>query len=239
MSSRALTKPRRVKPAAPKVPAAARLARTPPRVETSPGIEFLGKARAARAKIQAWAERDDPQITQIIAAARSVYTRRSTKVPVSLIESTAARWKAISLDGSLSQSSVRTNERTLEITDVRLLSGLGHHHDPRWQTEENEPSILATRHWLKLTKDSLYGGQRVLLFGISISAIAFWYQYGFQISWDDLMTDLAMLAKVVPNDVPGEFSIPCANATFGGFLCEPPLLGSFLAIRTFVSDDMA
>jgi hypothetical protein len=72
-------------------------------------------------RVHQWIERDGAAMLVIAKDAQKIYHRRTTPVPLALMESTATRWKALSLDGCLSQSVV-LHRRDLVITDVRLVA---------------------------------------------------------------------------------------------------------------------
>jgi hypothetical protein len=159
-----------------------------------PAAAFLGVARVARQRIHGWIERDGAEMLRTAKDAKRVYDHRTTPVPLGLLESTAARWKALSRDGCLSQTVV-LDRRDLTITDVRLVAAIGHCHqvaDPRYRVEENEPSVAAVSNRLHLAKRGMDAGTPVL-FGVAMVAIAEWYRLGFETSWEQLMADMADL----------------------------------------------
>jgi hypothetical protein len=69
-----------------------------------PGAEFLGKARKVRRRVHVWAQRDHPLMFKIATDAQKAYLHRTTPAPLSLLETTALRWKALGREGCLSQS---------------------------------------------------------------------------------------------------------------------------------------
>jgi hypothetical protein len=219
-------KPRRVEPTAPSIP----------------GAEFLGRARDARRIVTTWGQRDGAEMIRIATDAQNAYRGRTTNIPERLVQSTADRWRKISRDGCLSQSVV-LDGRNLSICDVRLVGATGQQLDPRYQPGEPEPAFCAVSNQLTLGKRRMSAAAPIV-FGSSLNAIAFWYQFGFANGWDDLLADLAKMAKmasaVCDPAGPLQFSIPANGGCFCGLRAIDPSNGNrFADIRTFVSDDLA
>jgi hypothetical protein len=77
-----------------------------------------------------------------------------------------------------------------------------------------------------------------IIYGTSLNAIAFWYQFGFASGWDDLLADMAMLAKAAPalTDPTAalQFSIPANGGCFCGLRAIDPETknGSPISVRS-------
>jgi hypothetical protein len=79
-------------------------------------------------------------------------------------------------------------------------------------------------------------------FGITLTAIAWWFQRAFQTTQDDLMTEMAALAKVSLAELPNAEAAFAIPALHGGSWCalkssEPATAHIFPDIQTFVSTD--
>jgi hypothetical protein len=190
--------------------------------------------------VNTWAERDSQQMLKIARDAQKIYNRRTTPVPLSLLETTAARWKVISKDGCLSQSVV-VHGRDLTISDVRIGAATGDHSDPRYPVPENEPAFAAISNSLHLSKRQMNAAAPVL-FGVAMTAVAEWYQRAFRTDWDDLMSDMADLARLTPSTiVPGapiEFTINANGGAWCCLKCKEPATGhEFMEVRQFVSSE--
>jgi hypothetical protein len=210
----------------------------------TPSAEFLGAARAARQRVHAWIDRDGAEMLKIAKDAKRVYDNRTTSAPLALLERTATRWRALPKEGCLSQS-VTLDRRDLVIIDVRLAAAIGHCHeseaDPRYRTEENEPSICAIANRLHLGKRGMDAATPIL-FGIKMTAVAEWYRLGFSTVWEQLMADMAELARLAPSAVaagaPIRISIGANGGQWLGLRCRDPATAhDFLEVRSFVSSD--
>jgi hypothetical protein len=176
---------------------------------------------------------------QIARDAQKIYNHRTTTVPLSLLETTAARWRAIGREACLCQSVV-LDGRDLRISDVRLSAATGQHFDPRYPVEEkNEPAFCALTNQLHLQKRKLHADARIL-FGCTMTSIAEWFRLSFEPSFDHLIEAMALLAKIAPSTItpgsPVELSIPANGGCWAGLRCQEPQTGhQFLEIRQFVS----
>jgi hypothetical protein len=225
MSSRALTKPRRVEPTAPSIP----------------GAEFLGRARDARRIVTTWGQRDGAEMIRIATDAQNAYRGRTTNIPERLVQSIADRWRKISRDGCLSQS-LLLDGRNLSISDVRLVGATGQQLDPRYMPGEKEPAFCAVSNQLTLGKRRMSTAGPIV-FGVALNAVAFWYQFGFSNAWDDLLADMAMLAKcaaaVCDPAGPLQFSLPANGGAWCGLRAiDPATENRYADIRSFVGDDL-
>jgi hypothetical protein len=208
-----------------------------------PAAAFLGAARVARQRIHGWIERDGAEMLRIAKDAKRVYDHRTTPVPLGLLESTAARWKALSRDGCLSQTVV-LDRRDLTITDVRLVAAIGHCHqvaDPRYRVEENEPALGSGQQQASFGEAGNGRGHTSAVRSRDGSN-----RRMVQARVRDLMgtTDGGHggSARLAPSTVapgaPMEIAIEANGGQWAALRCKDPATGhEFLEVRAFVSDD--
>jgi hypothetical protein len=126
---------------------------------------------------------------------------------------------------------------------VRLVGATGSHCDPRYHVEEKEAAFCAISNSLCLSKRRLVASAPIL-FGCSLTAVAWWFQLSFDNSWEQLMREMAMLAKIAPTTTAPtaalQFAIPSSSNSgqWCGLRCQDPTTHAhFMDIRTFTSDD--
>lgn len=191
----------------------------PPPAE--PSAEFMGRARALRRQLIAWQTRYDPLMAKIATEVSQAWWRRSASLPLREMERIASRWRAIGSDeGCLSQSVELGAGRRLSIKDVRFVaSECKRDYDPRMprQKERDAQVFCTVENVVVLGKQKPCITTKVV-FGITLDAIASWYQSAFEPSFDRLMSEMAALAKVDPPEDEEAFTIPAGGG--GGWLAR-------------------
>jgi hypothetical protein len=177
---------------------------------------------------------------KIARDAQKAYSGRTTNVPLSILENTATRWRALGRENCLSQE-IKLNGRDLRISDTRLMAAIGDHPDPRYPAPEKEPAFAAFANFLHLGKKQMNAGAPVT-FGIAMTAVAEWYRLGFNTSWEQLMSDMATLARLTPSTIapgaPVELTIDANGGSWCCLRCREPATGhDFLEVRQFVSSE--
>jgi hypothetical protein len=205
------------------------LAAPPPSQHVQP--EFRGLARAARTRFMAWAEVAGPKMRAIEAYTAAAYKSRTTTVPLRTLQSVVERWRAISLEGCLSQS-INLTGRNLTISDVRATASTAT--NETWDGTEHGICIIANS--LRCRKAQVVW-QAPILAGCSLHALARWHQRGLLTTPDQLMADLKLLAALAPRlivSMAPEFSIPTNGGQWVGRLAQSPENTVFCDVRSFV-----
>jgi hypothetical protein len=199
--------------------------------------QFRGLARAFRSKVLANAEAVTADMKAISKAAGTNFARKYAGMrPDRALDATAARWRALPTDGSLSLS-IDRKPGVLDIVDVRMT---GSHvlYIPEYG-EVDELSLVVMIVSLTIGPKKCYWST-VPIASISLHALGRWMQRSAKTDDQSLMRDLQVLALAAVNlrDQPGDFSVPAGDGQWTGMvggLQEPDgKLSPAVHVRTFL-----
>jgi hypothetical protein len=198
--------------------------------------EFVGKARDLRRALEA----DDAVAYRVVGALTVPFTAigRGTIPRPQLLARTANAWRdKIPTTGRLALE-VELKKTSLLIRELRLLAADGRFDD--WVEGKTEPGFSLAAYSLEVAPPR-FRFDPVVLAGISLHAMARWFQRSFSCTRESLLADMLPLA-VVANDErlanPGEFQVPAGDGRWAGVVMElndrqPP--ERILAVRSFLT----
>lgn len=196
--------------------------------------EFVGKARDLRRVLSAEDAVVWKEMSRITVPFASV--GRGTVPRPAMLERAAIAWQErVPKAGRLGLTIKRTRT-TLVIDELRLVSA-----DARfaeWDEDVREPgfSVSATR--LEVAPPR-FRFDPVILAGVSLHAVARWFQRSFTCTHAALLSDLRVLALAATDErlaAGGAFEVPAGDGRWSGVVMSnmEDAAARFLAARTFV-----
>ena len=196
--------------------------------------EFVGKARAFRARIGAEDAVVGQTIQRIVAPLEARRRRKATFRAEQLIDAERA-FRRVPAAGRLTLN-IERDKHGLRIEEFRAAAG-----DFRfcsWADGATDPDVGVVKVVLQATSWGAVGATSNIVASVSLHALARRFQRGFNISDEAILGELRGLAlrhaEII--EALGEFSIACDGGSWVGEVAKAEIAGvsvAMLAVRTF------
>jgi hypothetical protein len=195
--------------------------------------QFLGLARAYRARLAAQDADTASRFDAVAGALRSCLMRRPTVRPERLTDAARA-WQNNTGPGRLRLEIVKST-KTLDVREIRVTAAVGRFDG--WAKDVTEPGIAIIGLQLEVGRRR-FRFDDAMLVGLSLHALARRFQRGFDNSAGALAEDFRALAAMVTDtvlDSGGGVEIAVSGGRWAGVVMETAPGARVLAVRTFLS----
>jgi hypothetical protein len=195
--------------------------------------EFVGKARAFRARILDAALVTGPLMRAATDDAFRTYARRNSGPRPEYLIDLERRWRAIPSTGCLALS-IGRDRREMTLVDVRLTGGVGS--NSQWGPDAHEMAICIVENTLTLTKRAAET-KNVMLGALSLHALGRWHARCVDPSEAALLRDITLIANAAPAELSTPagcaFKLPTNGGAWFGSITALQDRPNLLNVRTF------